>query len=88
MIYILRVREKDEISVLCSHFVVIAVVDFLSRWPAKPRQDYNELFGYKYDLKTGKLLSGVSSEGHFEQEINPNRSILFHLQVSIFLIAS
>ncbi len=31
----------------------------------RPRQDFNELFGYKYDPETQIIISGVSSQGKF-----------------------
>jgi hypothetical protein len=36
--------------------------------PPKPEQDFNELFGFKYDAASQKPVSGVSAEGKLTTE--------------------
>ena len=55
----------------------------------KPRQDFNALFGVKYDPATHSSISGVSQEGEFKikRERKESDCIYFiALQVLIFLI--
>ncbi|CAF1560430.1 unnamed protein product, partial [Rotaria sordida] len=37
--------------------------DYFHRLPPKPKKDYNELFGLKYDPETRTPTSGVSPDG-------------------------
>ncbi|CAF3495003.1 unnamed protein product [Rotaria sp. Silwood1] len=39
--------------------------NYISQMTPKPKQDFNELFGYKYDLTGTVPISGVSPEGKF-----------------------
>jgi len=38
---------------------------FISKMQPRPRQDFNELFGFKYDPETQTIISGVSPQGKF-----------------------
>jgi hypothetical protein len=42
--------------------------------PPKPEQDFNELFGFKYDPVTQNPVSGVSPEGKIGTEENKGRN--------------
>ena len=37
----------------------------MSRVQPRPKQDFNTLFGFKYDPATNEQISGLSSEGKF-----------------------
>ncbi|CAF0780397.1 unnamed protein product [Rotaria sp. Silwood1] len=36
---------------------------YISQMDPKPKRDFNELFGFKYDPLTGTIISGISPEG-------------------------
>jgi hypothetical protein len=51
--------------------------------PLKPRKDYNELFGFKYDSVTHTPISGVSAEGKYRET---NHFHLFYFIIGIDLL--
>jgi phage-related protein len=38
---------------------------FISKMETRPRQDFNQLFGFKYDPETQAPISGVSPQGKY-----------------------
>ena len=42
----------------------------------KSKQDFNKLFGYKYDVETQAVISGISPTGKFGRN-KSNTSLLF-----------
>jgi hypothetical protein len=62
-------RESDieEFVISRSNHVFIRTVSgtasFISQLPSRPKQDFNQLFGFKYDAGTQTPISGVSPQG-------------------------
>ena len=64
----------------CDHYYIRSFLDakaFISQMPPRPKQDFNELFGFKYDSETQAVTSGVSQQGKFITN-KLISSVLFH----------
>ncbi|CAF1961517.1 unnamed protein product [Rotaria magnacalcarata] len=59
IIDLLGTPNETTLNEICS----IEAASFILKMEPKPRKDFHELFGYKYDSKTPVPISGVSPEG-------------------------
>jgi p38 MAP kinase len=58
---ILGTPDPATLNEICS--AVSGTASFISQLPSRPKQDFNQLFGFKYDAGTQTPISGVSPQG-------------------------
>jgi hypothetical protein len=48
---------------------ISGTASYISQLPSRPKQDFNQLFSFKYDAATQTPISGVSPKGESTTEL-------------------